>query len=120
MHQVKTCNKHGEVLHHKVKDSTIKAGYRYRCKKCMSEYVVTRQRKVKSILVKEAGGCCQICGYDKYQGALQFHHLDPATKEFALQSGVTKALDKMRKEAAKCLLLCANCHAEIEGGIISI
>lgn len=23
------------------------------------------------------GGKCQICGYDKCVGALEFHHLDP-------------------------------------------
>lgn len=23
------------------------------------------------------GGKCQICGYDRYVGALEFHHLDP-------------------------------------------
>jgi len=86
----------------------------------MCEAVVKRQRKVKSILVEEAGGCCKLCGYDRYQGALQFHHVDPSTKSFALQSGVTKALDKMRIEAAKCVLLCATCHAEVEGGIVQL
>jgi hypothetical protein len=39
---------------------------------------------VKEILVAEAGGSCLICGYDRYAGALQFHHLDPATKSFGL------------------------------------
>jgi hypothetical protein len=26
----------------------------------------------------------------------------------------------MREEAAKCVLLCANCHAEVEGGAASL
>ena len=83
----------------------------------MNEYVVRRQRQVKAILVEEAGGECRLCGYNRYQGALHFHHIGPTTKSFGLQSGVTKALDTMRQEAQKCALLCANCHAEVEAGI---
>ncbi len=49
--------------------------------------------------------------------ALQFHHLDPRTKEFSLAvAGVTRSLDRMRSEVAKCVLLCATCHAEVEAG----
>jgi hypothetical protein len=25
----------------------------------------------------------------------------------------------VRAEAAKCILLCANCHAEVEGGLVN-
>jgi len=58
-----------------------------------------------------------VCGYDAYIGALQFHHLDPAQKSFGLSSqGFTRSLERMRQEAKKCVLLCANCHAEVEGG----
>jgi len=76
---------------------------------------------VKQALILEAGGGCVLCGYDRYQGALQFHHLDPSTKEFALsREGVTIAIDRSRAEAQKCVLLCANCHAEVEGGVASL
>lgn len=93
----------------------------YRCPKCDSEAVSRRRRKVKLILVAEAGGCCQVCGYDRYPGALEFHHLDPSSKEFALsQRGVTIALERAREEAAKCMLLCANCHAEAEHGKLAL
>jgi hypothetical protein len=30
----------------------------------------------------------------------------------------TKALDDYREEAKKCVLVCANCHGEIETGLI--
>jgi hypothetical protein len=33
---------------------------------------------------------------------------------------VTRALAKAREEAAKCVLLCANCHAEVEAGIAQL
>lgn len=46
---------------------------------------------------------CDECGYDKYIGALDFHHLDPHTKD-----GTVTTVE----EARKCRLLCANCHRE--------
>jgi 5-methylcytosine-specific restriction endonuclease McrA len=73
------------------------------------------------MLVDEAGGCCAVCGYDRYVGALHFHHLDPAQKSFQLGvAGLTRSLAAMRAEAAKCALLCSNCHAEVEGGIATL
>ena len=56
-----------------------------------------------------------ICGYDRYIGALQFHHCDPRRKTFHLaHNGMTRSLERSREEVKKCVLLCANCHAEIE------
>ncbi|MEO8690851.1 MAG: hypothetical protein ABI611_21875, partial [Solirubrobacteraceae bacterium] len=96
-------------------------GGRYRCKLCRSEHVSARRRRVKRLLVEEAGGRCILCGYDRYTGALQFHHLDPSTKSFALSvQGVARSLEKARAEAAKCVLICANCHAEVEAGVATI
>jgi hypothetical protein len=72
-------------------------------------------------LVREAGGACVLCGYARYLGALQFHHRDPTTKRFSLAGGgIARSLERAREEAAKCVLLCANCHAEVEGGVATI
>ena len=49
---------------------------------------------------------------------LHFHHVDPATKEFEVNMGRGKSLASFRREAAKCVLVCANCHGEIEAGLI--
>ena len=85
---------------------------------CAQQRVAERRRRVKQILVEEAGGCCAECGYDRCCAALQFHHVDPSRKSFALsREGVTRSLDRAREEARKCVLLCANCHAEVEGGV---
>jgi len=54
-------------------------GY-FRCKLCRIDAVTARRRRAKELLVAEAGGCCQICGYARYPGALQFHHVDPTQK----------------------------------------
>ena len=90
----------------------------YRCRRCRIERVVAHRRSVKARLVAEAGGRCSICGYDRYLGALQFHHLDPTDKRIGLSyRGNALALATLRAEAAKCALLCSNCHAEVEGGV---
>jgi transposase-like protein len=94
---------------------------RYRCKRCNAEAVAARRRRIKEILVEEAGGGCLLCGFRDYIGALQFHHRDPAEKAFSLsRQGVTRSLSAARVEAAKCVLLCANCHAMVEAGLLSI
>src|SRR6266568_8058 len=82
----------------------------YRCPRCMSEGVAARRRRVKEVLVAEAGGACVRCGYDRCAGSLQFHHRDPAQKRFQLGGGgLTRSLERLRGEAGKCVLLCANC-----------
>jgi hypothetical protein len=74
---------------------------------------------VKATLVEEGGGCCVICGYDRSLSALHFHHLDPTTKRMELSRSVM-SLDALREEARKCVLLCSNCHAEVEAGALEV
>jgi len=93
----------------------------YRCKRCRSESVSQWRQRLKLKLIDEAGGACAICGYSRLPSALHFHHVDPSTKEFALsQEGITRSLERARAEAKKCVLLCANCHAEVEAGAASL
>ena len=106
------CPVHGPTRHVRRKDGGV------RCLACRSDAVSERRRRVKALLVAEAGGCCVLCGYGDNAGALHFHHVDPATKAFALGvTGVTRSLARARAEAAKCVLLCARCHAEVELGV---
>ena len=89
--------------------------------KCRSEQVSKQRRRLKRILVLEAGGCCQLCGYDRCPSALHFHHLRPEQKAFSLgQEGAYRSLERARAEAEKCALLCANCHAEVEDGVTTL
>lgn len=106
-----TCSRHGETVFR------LDSRRSYRCLRCRQEKVAERRRTVKRILVAEAGGRCTRCGYDRCTAALQFHHVDPSTKSFTLSSnGVTRSIARARAEARKCILLCANCHAEVEAG----
>jgi transposase-like protein len=89
-----------------------------RCLLCRRARVSARRRRIKQILVAEAGGACQLCGYDRAPQALHFHHVDPEQKLFSLAlRGVARSLERCRAEARKCVLLCANCHAEVEAGL---
>jgi len=84
----------------------------------LTEYYRIKRRRVKDTLVKENGGKCCICGYNRCFGALGFHHTEPSKKDFCVgrQTGIHKA----RKEAKKCVLVCSNCHFEIHSGIVII
>ncbi len=109
------CAIHGEAEFRQRPD-----GY-WRCLPCRSLHVSDRRRRVKQILVEEAGGRCALCGYDRSARALHFHHLDPEAKRFHLSyGGFARSLAAARMEAAKCVLLCANCHAEVEAGIATL
>jgi hypothetical protein len=110
-----------ECSQHGLTDFKRRSGGGYRCLKCRSDAVARRRRKVKQILADDAGGRCIVCGYNRCIAALEFHHLVPADKSFSLSHrGVARSLDKARSEASKCALLCANCHAEVEAGLIEL
>lgn len=84
------------------------------CKSCTSIQTVERQRRLKQEIVDYKGGSCVKCGYNKYIGALEFHHLDPSKKDFTIaHRRLTKLNDEIKNELEKCILVCANCHREI-------
>ena len=113
---VRECRRHGATSF-----AIVGSERRLRCKACRAEAVARRRRKVKRILVEEAGGRCELCGYDRCLHALEFHHRDPHTKEFGIaMRGITRSISAVRREVGKCALLCANCHAEVEAGITGV
>lgn len=112
---MRTCAEHG------VTEFWLEGRGYYRCKRCRMERVSRRRRRIKLILVAEAGGRCAVCGYDRCVAALHFHHVDPSTKRFHLSmQGATRSLTAARAEMEKCALLCANCHAEVESGLAKL
>jgi transposase len=109
------CPRHGPTRHVRRGDGGV------RCLVCRSEAVTARRRRVKALLVAEAGGRCWICGYDRSVAALQFHHVDRAHKAFSIaEGGVARSLAAALAEARKCVLLCATCHAEVEAGVATL
>ena len=104
----KNCKHHGEA-----KFILENRGY-YRCTKCRMDAVSRKRKKLKQDLVEYKGGKCEKCGYKKCVAAMDFHHIDPTKKDFGLsKNGHTQSWEKLKKEADKCLLLCANCHREL-------
>ena len=109
------CSTHGQAIF------ILEGRGYYRCTRCRMETVSYWRRRAKRRLLASVGGSCVICGYDKCPAALQFHHLEPADKRFAIsRQGVTRSFAELRAEAAKCVLLCANCHAEVEAGYTTL
>jgi hypothetical protein len=88
------------------------------CKnKDLQSYEAQKRRGLarKLDIIKAAGGRCSICGYDKNLAALVFHHNDSSSKDFKLdmRSLSNRKLEPVLNEIDKCILVCANCHAEL-------
>ena len=83
----------------------------------MEKVIEKIKNEVNKILGQRTqNGKCSFCGYDKCLGALQFHHLDPTKKDFTISqvnlNETNFSIDMLKAEVDKCILLCANCHAE--------
>ena len=113
--EIKECKKHG------ITEFVLRKDGHYRCKKCAVDAVKRRREKVKDLAVEYKGGECQCCGYKKYKGALEFHHIDSNEKDFGIgEKGYTRSFEKVKKEVDKCILVCSNCHKEIHAGLIDL
>lgn len=54
---------------------------------------------------------CANCGYRASSAALQFHHRNPANKNGVISAHIRRGRKALKVELAKCIVLCANCHA---------
>ena len=80
------------------------------CNSCRQRH---RQLKMKQKAIDYLGGKCSICGYDKCNDALDFHHRDSKTKEFNISTNFNLSWGVLKNELDKCELLCSNCHREL-------
>jgi len=62
---------------------------------------------------------CKCCD-ETVPVCLELHHLKPDEKEIHLADALRRGWcwDRIMKEAAKCVVLCANCHRKVHAGII--
>lgn len=132
---IRECKRHGEIEFEK--NGSGKDGkQQYRCKACQKvsrdkwraenpdkckEYCkkAREKRYVEWVayLSKFLDLKCQRCGYDKTFAALDFHHV--GEKKFMIGKYFSYACSEENKkivneELEKCVILCANCHREIE------
>lgn len=78
---------------------------------------VTEQQRVRrepgnNLLLKLKTPCVK-CGETR-PWVIQFHHIDPSKKAFEIRAEtvISKDLETVNEEVAKCACLCANCHIE--------
>lgn len=87
-----------------------------------SEAVKRWRKNTKNKLIQGMGGKCFICGYNRCNSALEFHHINPNEKDFGLASSRAsiKNFNSLIKEVEKCVILCSNCHKEYHDGLHDI
>ena len=100
-------------------DGCRRAGRIPRLRINTSKLVVTWRQRAKLRAVAYKGGCCQVCGYNQCMRAMNFHHINPLVKDFTISAAIY-SWDKIRTELDKCVLLCANCHAEVHDGLLNV
>ena len=79
-----------------------------------------RRRVYKQNIIDVMGGACVCCGYNRCNRALQLHHLNPEDKNFGISDKSYFAWNKLETELKKCILVCSNCHMEIEDNLIEV
>lgn len=85
--------------------------YNRKWKEANKEKVKRLEReRIQRVMAELKAGGCVLCGYNKCIAALDLHHVDPSVKENKI-SQIKNKKDRDR-EAAKCIVLCSNCHRE--------
>jgi hypothetical protein len=90
------------------------------CRKCFNARVVARKKNAMQRLRLMMGGKCVLCGFNRIQAALEFHHVDPSQKEFEIGNIGGWGWSRLMQEVKKCILVCSNCHAGIHAGEVSV
>jgi hypothetical protein len=74
---------------------------------CYTHWMAARRRVTNAIKLERG---CADCGYCEHAEALEFHHVDPAGKDYIVGAMAGWRLDRVLAEVDKCEVLCANCH----------
>lgn len=118
------------------KDKSKPDGLRYECKECSRIHnkslytaryadATNARDKKRYATAKEKvdeykrAHPCNICG-ETEPVTLEFHHLDPNEKDFAVSGNYNRSWMIILTEIEKCVVLCANCHRKVHAGIIKI
>jgi DNA-binding transcriptional ArsR family regulator len=87
--------------------------WNFLCRGCSASNSRDRWENNKKRALDYKGGECQVCGYNKCSDAMEFHHVDPATKDRNMGNMKLRKWEDQKIELDKCILVCSNCHREI-------
>ena len=84
--------------------------YRKENRKLVSQK--NRQKRKERLLkaIELLGGACHHCGGIYPPCVYDFHHTNPANKDFTIGENMLVSKARFFAEIEKCELLCANCH----------
>src|ERR1035437_3680641 len=71
------------------------------CKKCRTRISIFKDIRKKLEAIESFGGKCSICGYEKYYGALHFHHTNPSNKTTKRGQHISLFLEELKD----CILI---------------
>ena len=108
------CNQCGETEEHNMMGKGHGRKSWTLCKSCHNSNTIARGRANRRLYIEYMGGKCVICGYNRCDDALEFHH--PAEKDPNFRSIRYWGFEKAKKELDRCVLLCSNCHREVNYG----
>jgi hypothetical protein len=88
-----------------------------KCREYCNEYYYKYKKENLELWKELKSNGCAICGYNRCVRALHFHHVNPEDKKFqvCISTFTGRSMKKVIEELNKCILLCSNCHAEVEG-----
>ncbi len=132
---MKTCTSCNQTkpLDEFFKASRRSDGFQSQCKPCANEsYRKSRAKKplhynnlqyarrAKNVALIREWKVAQGCKFCPELEAvcLEVHHLDPSQKEGDPSDYAGKSFVAFLKEAAKCVVLCANCHRKVHAGLL--
>ena len=82
------------------------------CKICVRENEKEKYHSKQEKLIElKSSMSCKKCGCSKHY-LIDFHHINPAEKDFSISENSHAKFETLLKEIEKCIPLCSNCHRE--------
>lgn len=78
-----------------------------------------RAEQVATVIKNAKSGGCVKCN-ETFSGCLEFHHTEPAGKDFTIANNMNRNIDVILAEIAKCVVLCGNCHQKLHAGVLEL
>ena len=103
------------------------------CRECRAEYRKNRRKEHPEFHVAQEARrikrvrewqnslktSCIVCG-ESEPICIDWHHLNPSTKNFTIGANFSRARSLILSEIKKCVCLCANCHRKVHAGLIDL